>query len=50
MVYELMTEYGYSEEHAREIVEMYEYMGLLDDLRDLIDAKHKVNMAVKEDV
>ena len=50
MIHELMQEYGYTEEHAKEIVEMYEYMGLLKDLDELIEAKRDSDMAIKEDV
>ena len=50
MICELMNEYGYTEEHAREIVELYGYMGLLDELAEFIEAKHETNMAIKEDV
>ena len=50
MLYELMTEYGYSEEHAKMVIDMYEHMGRIDDLKDLIEAKHEINMAIKEDV
>ena len=49
MVNELMRLYGYTEEHAKEIVEMYGFMGMLDDLQRLIDAKRET-MAIQEDV